>query len=131
MDLSISRKSFGAEDQSWLGSVHGTDAAQTVTVDVSTFTQAEHYPEGYLPSGLPLMITGTAGGQDVYGLYTDGGEGETNELAGFLFTTTHVPSPDARVGAAILEHGRVKTDRLPVTVSEAAQATAAGRIIFA
>lgn len=129
MDLTISRKSFGADDQSWLGSAHGTNAAQTITVDVSTLTRADHYPDGWIVSGIPLMKTGTASGQDLYGLYTDG---EDHVLAGFLFTPIKIPADTSgRAGGALLEHGRVKVDRLPVSVSETAQKTAAGRIIFA
>lgn len=132
MDLTISRTSYGADDQSWLGSAHATDAAQTITLDFSTFN-TQHYPDGWLVSGLPLKKTGeTAGGQDLYGLYSEGDGEEADVLAGFLFTPVKLPhDTNGHAGAAILEHGRVKVGRLPVSVSEAAQATAAGRIIFA
>ena len=122
MDLTIKRESFGQDDQSWLGSAHGTNAAQTITLDVSTFTKATHYPEGWLKSGLPLAKSGNK-----YVLWAP-----TANLAGFLFTTVRVPVSTATpVGAAILEPGRVKTAKLPVSVDAAGQATAAGRIIFA
>ncbi|MGP5048736.1 head decoration protein [Glutamicibacter ardleyensis] len=122
MDLTIKRESFGQDDQSWLGSAHGTSAAQSITLDVSTFTAEEHYPEGWLKSGLPLANSG-----ETYVLWTT-----EADLAGFLFTTVRVPVDTATpVGAAILEHGRVKTAKLPVSVDTAGQATAAGRIIFA
>lgn len=129
MDLSIRRNTIGNEDQSWLGSAHGTNAAQTITIDPAAFVKADHYPDGYLKSGLPLMKQGDG----TYTLWvTSGVTPETNLLAGFLFTSTRVLSdPAVKVGAALYEHGRVKVDRLPVTVPEAAQATAAGRIIFA
>lgn len=122
MDITIKRESFGRDDQSWLGSAHGTNAAQTVTLDASTFTKATHYPEGWLKSGLPLAKSGQK-----HVLWTAGAA-----LAGFLFTTVRVPENLASpVGAAILEHGRVKAAKLPVPVDAAGQATAAGRIIFA
>lgn len=122
MDLTIKRESFGQDDQSWLGSAHGTNAAQTITLDVSTFTKATHYPDGWLKSGLPLAKSGNK-----YVLWAPAAN-----LAGFLFTTVRVPVSTATpVGAAILERGRVKTAKLPVSVDAAGQATAAGRIIFA
>lgn len=122
MDLSIRRESFGQDDQSWLGSAHGTQATQTVTLDVSTFTKADHYPEGWLKSGLPLTKDG-----DKYVLCV-----ADADLAGFLFATVKAPAVAATpVGAALFEHGRVKATKLPVTVTAASQATAAGRIIFA
>lgn len=122
MDLSIKRESFGQDDRTWLGSAHGTDAAQTITLDVSTFTKATHYPEGWLKSGLPLAKSGAK-----HVLWTTG-----EVLAGFLFATVKAPASTATpVGAAIFEHGRVKEAKLPVTVDTAGKATAAGRIIFA
>ena len=136
MDLSISKTNIGSEDQSWLGSAHGTNAAQTITLDVSTFTKADHYPDGYLKSGLPLMKLDSG----AYGLHTgpapEAGEEKdqeaTPELAGFLFTTTRAPqTASTPIGAALFEHGRVKVANLPVTVDPAVLATAAGRIIFA
>ncbi|UUX60167.1 head decoration protein [Glutamicibacter halophytocola] len=130
MDLSIKRSSVGNENQSWLGSAHGTNAAQSITLDASTFTKATHYPDGYLKSGLPLMDLGNG----KYGLHTGPGATpeETPDLAGFLFTTTRAPQdPATPIGAALFEHGRVKVANLPVTIDPAVQATAAGRIIFA
>lgn len=128
MDLTVTRKSFGQDDQSWLGSAHGTNAAPTITLDASTFNKADHYPEDALKSGLPLAITTAAAGGNpaLYGLWTTGAN-----LAGFLFTPVRVPAANARVGGAILEHGRVKLAKLPVSVDAAGRATASGRIIFA
>lgn len=123
MDIAIKRASFGQDDQSWLGSAHGTTATQTITLDVSTFTRATHYPDGYLKSGLPLQKL--ASGK--YGLWAT-----TKDLAGFLFTPTSAPAdPATPVGGALLEHGRVIAAKLPVSVDAAGKATAAGRIIFA
>lgn len=123
MDLTIKRETFGQDDRSWLGSAHGTQSAQSVTLDVSTFTAGTHYPDGWLKSGLPLykMPSGK------YGLWVT-----TKTLDGFLFTTTKAPAVNTTpVGAALFEHGRVKEAKLPVAVDTAGKASAAGRIIFA
>lgn len=122
MDLTVKRASFGQDDQSWLGSAHGTQSTQSITLDVATFTRADHYPEGWLKSGLPLAKSG-----DRYVLWTSGAD-----LAGHLFTPVQAPSnPATPVGGAILEHGRVIASKLPVPVDAAGQASATGRIIYA
>ena len=123
MDLTIKREAFGQDDRSWLGSAHGTDAQQTITLDVSTFTAATHYPQGWLKSGLPLQDLGNG----KFGLWLT-----TKTLAGFLATPVKVPAVGSTpVGAALLEHGRVKAAKLPVSVDTAGRTSAAGRIIFA
>lgn len=127
MYLGVTRSSVGQDDQSWLGSAHGTDAPQTITIDTTTFTLAAHFVDevgGWLKSGLPLRYLRTENGQKIYGLWA-----ATFDLAGFLFTTTEAAA--ALVGGSILEHGRVRTAKLPVAVDAAGQATADGRIIFA
>lgn len=120
MDLTVKRRNYGADDQSWLGSAHGTNAARTITVDVTTFTAATHYPDGYLKSGLPLS-------QRENGSF---GLAEEGKLDGFLFTPVAVPDAAATpVGAALFEHGRVRSSRLPVAVT-VEQEAAASHIIF-
>ena len=59
-DISLRTETFQTEDASWLGSAHGTDSTETITLDVSAFTAGTHYPNGYLISGIPLArITAT------------------------------------------------------------------------
>ncbi|MGW1998145.1 hypothetical protein [Embleya sp. NPDC001921] len=66
MDLSLRTETWGQDDQSWLGSQHGTEAARSITLDVSKFTANTHYPSGYFPSGIPLgKVTATG----LYGPY--------------------------------------------------------------
>jgi hypothetical protein len=111
MDLSLTTETFGQDDQSWLGSQHGTDAARTITLDVSKFTEGTHYPDGYLTSGIVLGKV-TATGE--YGPY-DGTAGDGRETAaGFLFQAVKTPAVNTTpVVAAILEHGKVIQSTLP------------------
>lgn len=67
MQLSPVTETFGAEDQSWLGSSHGTNSARSVTLDVTKFTKSTHYPNGYLLSGTPLAKVVATG---LYGPYS-------------------------------------------------------------
>lgn len=127
MDLSIRSETFAADDQSWLGSAHGTDATRTVTIDVSTFTAGTHYPEGFLKSGLPLAVLPSGR----YGLFDAAATNSQGTLVGFLFTPVKAPADTATpVYGAILRHGAVIASRLPVPVAEADRADVAGRIDF-
>lgn len=73
MDLSIKTETYGSDDRGWEGSAKGSTTAQTITLDVSTFTSGTHYPQGFLTSGIPLGRI-TASGK--YGLYG----GRTSEV---------------------------------------------------
>lgn len=63
-DISVSSVAYQVEKRSWLLSQHGTDPGTTpsITLDVSAFTPATHYPNGYLLSGIVLGRI-TAGGK--------------------------------------------------------------------
>jgi len=124
MDLTPNRVTEGRDDQSWLGSAHGTNSAQSVTLKVSAFTKVTHYPNGYFPSGLPLGKYTSGPNSGLYGPYTDGATDGTQNLAGFLFTATAAPRDGAsNVTGALLDHGRVIVARLPIAVDSDAQAT--------
>ncbi|WP_187368118.1 hypothetical protein [Nonomuraea terrae] len=99
MDLSMRTENFSFDDQSWLGSAHGTDAARTITLDVSAFTAGVHYPNGYFPSGLPLAKI-TASGK--YGPYAaNPGEVQTVTITGGPTGGTYTLTFDGETTAAI------------------------------
>ena len=132
MNLSQVSESFGQENQTWLGSAHGTDAARSITLDKSTFTSGTHYPNGYLLSGIGLgKITATG----KYGPYDNAASDGTQTLAGFLFTSIPVASTDVDPQGALLLHCVVVEALLPVSLGDstaiaAAKVDVAGRIIF-
>lgn len=102
-------ETFSPGDQSWLGSTHGIGNARTETVDISTFTQATHYPNGYIPSGTPVAeVGGLLVAYDATETVTTG----AGVLAGHILTdqpvvgTSDFPAP-------LLDHGRVKASRVP------------------
>ncbi|MFE6493425.1 head decoration protein [Streptomyces sp. NPDC057748] len=130
MDLNLKVESFSQDRRDWLGSAHGTDAPVSVTLDVSKFTKATHYPDGYIKSGMPLGKI-TTGGK--YGPYDDTATDGRQTLVGFLFTAQDV---DARrvastsvVGSALI-HCFIREAKLPVAVDANGKADVAGRIIF-
>jgi len=100
---------FGAGDQRWLGSAHGIWECQTVTLDISAFTENTYWPDGYILSGTPLARI--ASGLAVP--YVSGGGTGTGVLWGFLFTDQSVIGT-GDIPAPMLDHGRVKTEFLPV-----------------
>jgi hypothetical protein len=114
MDLSLKTISFSQDKKDWLGSQHGTDVLRSITLDVSTFTKATHYPDGFLKSGLPLGKI-TASGK--YGLYSDAASDGRQTLVGLLWTGVevidHRGNVSTAVGGSMFVHGFVVTSKLP------------------
>ncbi|WP_186783736.1 head decoration protein [Streptomyces sp. CBG33] len=130
MDLSLKTESFTQDRRDWLGSAHGTDAPVSVTLDVSKFTKATHYPNGFIKSGIPLgkvTATGRYGPYD--GAATDGRE----DLVGFLFTAQDVDARGVASTSAVgsmLIHCFIREAKLPVPVDADGKTAVSGRIIF-
>lgn len=113
MDLTQRTESFVSDDQSWLGSSHATDTAETVTLDITAWTTllGSTFTGGYIPSGVSLGII-TASGK--YGPYLEAaGDGRT-VMRGLLFHAVRAKSTDTtdKIGALIW-HGQVITAKLP------------------
>ena len=115
MNLAPITETFGQDNQSWLASAHGTDAARSITLDTSAFTSGTHYPNGYFPSGLVLgRITATG----LYGPYSDAASDGTQTAVGFLFVSVKAPSVNTvDVQGALLWHGAVIAANLPIPAS--------------
>jgi hypothetical protein len=121
-------------DMSWLGSGHGIRNARTEILDISTFTAATHYPNGYIPSGMPVA---KVGGVLVPYDATEATVTGAGVLAGFILTDTPLfVAPGATAtedtNVPLIDHGRVKVAKLPITfVAPAAAAkSAATTIVF-
>lgn len=131
MDLSVrSSGPYVPEDHSWLGSAHGTEATKTITLDPDLFTEATHFPNGYLLSGTVLAeVTATPG---VYGPYADGAADGRQTAKGFLFATVNMRAAGPNAGAALLEHGAIYTPNLPANhgLDAAARADLAAKFAF-
>lgn len=125
MDLTPRVETFGQEDQTWLDSAHGTDAAISGTVDLTKgFVAGTHYPNGDLPSGTALgKVTATG----KYGLYDDTATDGRQTLVGHLFTSVKARGD---VIGAVLVHGRINRARLPFAIDDAGVADVAGRIQY-
>jgi hypothetical protein len=123
MDLTLRTETFSQDDQRWLVSDHGADTGRTVTLDVSKFTQADHYPDGYLKSG--IVIAQYSSGK--YGPYDPnvntgdgsnaGATGATDKVVrvGFLLEAVQVRSGATAVAGSMVLHCFVDKSKLPVT----------------
>lgn len=100
MQFSNKREGWTSDNQTWLGSAHGTDVARTVTIDGTTLADFD----GVIPSGTPLKAA--TGGK--YAPVT----AEADELAGFLLTPQSFTGT-GDVVAPLLDRGRIRVDNLP------------------
>ncbi len=105
----LATETIGTGDQSWLGSAHAIWNARTETVNVSAFTPATHYPNGYLPSGTAVA--------KVAGLLVPYDKAEATVagagvLAGHILTDQKVVGT-ANFAAPLIDHGRVKASKVP------------------
>lgn len=103
-------ETIGTGDQSWLGE-SGPHKARSQALLVSLFTAGTDYPNGYIPSGYPIGQV-TASGE--YGPYKSGATDGTQNLVGFVLTDSKVGS-DTHVNVALIDRGRINTNRLPVS----------------
>jgi hypothetical protein len=121
-DISVSNVSYQTEKRSWLLSPHGTEPGATlsVTLDVSAFTAATHYPNGYFLSGIVVARLTTTG---LWVPYVDAGANGAGTAGGILFSSVKVPNTAVTtvdVGAAVLVHGFVSESKLLLVVANAA-----------
>lgn len=99
---------FGGEDASWRPTTHGEDMTPSVTLDVSQFTEATHYPDGVISSGIVLGRITSSG---LVGPYDEGAEDGRQVPIGHLFAS--LPARGERVSGAVYVHGMVDESRLP------------------
>ena len=104
----LTSKTYGTGDYSWMLNTAGLDEAVSGVLDVSTFTKATHYPNGYFPSGLIVNIADPKAVKPF-----TGGAGE--KLA-FLMGDHETDGVEDRAGA-FLFHGSIRTGFLPVSTN--------------
>lgn len=99
MDISVHSDTYVADDMSWLGSAHGTDATETITLDVSAFTEGTHYPNGVLLAGLPLGKITATGKYGPYGASPSEVQTVTVDATGGTFTISFDGATTAAIAA--------------------------------
>lgn len=131
MDLVVRTTNYTQGDQKWLGSAHGTNTADTITLDLSLFTSGTHFPNGFIPSGMSLgKVTATG----VYGPYSNAAVDGRTVMVGHLYQDVEVASDNTTGKAigAILRHCQVVEANLPSNhgVDANGKADVAGSIIY-
>lgn len=118
----LRQETFGSGDMTWMGSSHGLREARTAILDISAFTKATHYPDGYIPSGTPVAL--------VAGLLVPYDKTEATVtgagiLAGFVLTDQQVVNDTVDFAVPLLDHGRINVAKVPYSGGFAAPAAAA------
>jgi hypothetical protein len=116
MSIAVTSTSYQVDNRSWDLSPSGNQPGENPsgTLDVSAFTAATHYPNGYFLSGIVLGQL-TAGGK--YVPYVDAGTGGAGVAAGILAYAVKVPTlSDLTVDApcAVKVAGFVDAAKLPI-----------------
>jgi hypothetical protein len=96
-----------AENHEWLGSAHGTQEMESITLDHAAFLAV--YTDGVVPSG--VVVARNVAGTKVVPYATAAGDA-TGIAVGHLFTTTIVPT-DADTTGSLFWHGSVIKSKLP------------------
>ena len=86
MDLKVRTTTYLNEDQSWLGSAHATDTGETVTLALSTFDMVTEFPNGFIPSGVPLGKVTASGEYGRYGASPNEQQTLTFDATGGVYT---------------------------------------------
>jgi hypothetical protein len=103
---------YQVESRGWLAGEHGTEPGSTpsATLDLSLFTEADHYPDGYIKSGI---VVGKVTASGLYGPYDPAAVDGREAAAGLLFDSETVESGQTQATNALLVHGFVNEARLP------------------
>lgn len=115
-DINVLTSAYQVEKRSWyLGTADLPGFTQYGTLDVSAFTAATHYPNGYFPSGIVLGVITASG---LYGPYDDTAVDGRQTAAGLLFSSVKVPNTadtTKDVGCGVLTaFTAVKLSKLPI-----------------
>lgn len=115
----LATESIGTGDQSWLGE-DGPHDARSCPLLMADFVANTHYPNGYMPSGIPVgkYTSGPHNGE--FGPYDPNATDGRQNLEGFVYTDTPVAahagltSTDTHLNVALVDRGRININRLPV-----------------
>ena len=121
-DIGVYTQPFQAENLSWDLSRPDVPFVDSGTLDVSLFTAAQHFPNGYIPSG---TVLGKVTASGLLGPYLDAATDGRQTAVGVLRASIQVLNPNgtakSKVGCPVLKaFGVVKTSALPLTSGTAA-----------
>lgn len=107
----LKTETVGGGDFSWLLTAPPIHDNRTEVLDISAWTKATHYPNGYIPSGTPA-----AKGTNGLVPFDPADEAVTGAgvLAGFIFGDQRVVSDSEDFAVALRDSGRIRVSKLPV-----------------
>jgi hypothetical protein len=106
--IATTTETTGGGDYRWLSSSRGTAHPKSGTADISEFVEADDYPDGYLPSGLPVTIDGVTGQ-----LEACASSDTADTVAGFVLHDTPVPVGAAAVSVAYITDATIVASFVP------------------
>lgn len=123
-DIGVFTQPFQTEDRSWLLSEFEDAYSISGTIDVSQFTLATHYPNGFIPSGTILGLVTATG---LWGPYNDTATDGRQTAVGILNSAVRVLNPLGgpltKIGvAAIVYNAVISQAKLPFNATNAATA---------
>jgi hypothetical protein len=121
-DISVYTQQFPTENLSWDLSNLEVPYVEGGTIDVSKFTQAQHFPNGFIPSGTVLGKVTASGLLAPYlGSASDGTQAAVGILRASVSVVQLNGTLKSKVGVAVLKaFGVVSVSKLPFTSSNAA-----------
>lgn len=125
MDLKLERKAAVQDSREWLGNwaqVVGSNVG--VTLLMTDFVKASHYPNRFLPTGLLIAQYTSGGNSGQYGPYTPGASDGRETAIGGIFSGFHVRHDIEGAELATKIHGAVLWANTPVQVFVAKMPTA-------
>jgi hypothetical protein len=116
MELTRTVRTFGVEDHRWLRDIHGTEASESVMLDMTDgdWVEADHFPDGFVRSGIPVIAT-TAGRYKVWDATADA----ATPADGIIYPGGQQVDPDALnddISAAVVRHVKVRLAFMPVAI---------------
>ena len=99
---------YGSGDFSWMRNTDGLDEAITGAAPVANFTAGTHYPDGYLPSGLPVRVDDL----DNIRPWADVAGARLGFIKG-----DHKVTGDTQINVAFIPRGNIDLSRLPVALT--------------
>lgn len=123
-DIGVFTQPYLAEDRSWLLTEPDNAFQIGGTLSIPAFTQAVHYPNGYIPSGTVVGLITASG---LYGPYDDTAVDGRQVAVGVLFGAIRVLNPLGAAltkvgGAFIVAWASIATSRLPFNTTNATTA---------
>jgi hypothetical protein len=114
MENGVITSTYQVENRSWLAGPHGTEPGTTpsITLDITKFVEADHYPDGYIKSGI---VVGEITATGLYGPYDPAAVDGRETAKYLLFDSESVRSGQTQATNAGLVHGFVEEARLPYT----------------